>query len=181
MPDNQNRFHIISGGPGSGKSTLINALEQHGFGRTIEAGRAIIQQQQAIGGSALPWADRALFAELMLSWELQSYSQAKMHEGIVFFDRGLPDITGYLLLCGLEVPAYIRRAAENYRYNKTVFLAPPWREIFTQDSERKQEYSEAVKTFETMQQVYEGLGYKITLLPKGSVQERLEFILSKVA
>lgn len=27
----------------------------------------------AIGGSPLPWADRELFAELMLSWEMRTY------------------------------------------------------------------------------------------------------------
>ncbi len=35
MPD---RFHIITGGPGSGKSTLSDALENHGYARTLEAG-----------------------------------------------------------------------------------------------------------------------------------------------
>jgi hypothetical protein len=30
----------------------------------------------AIGGSALPWADPALFAELMLCWELRSHRMA---------------------------------------------------------------------------------------------------------
>jgi predicted ATPase len=34
---------VITGGPGSGKSTLIDALERAGFARSIEAGRAIIQ------------------------------------------------------------------------------------------------------------------------------------------
>ena len=51
--DNQH-FIIISGGPRSGKSTLIDALEQLGFSRTMEAGRAIIQDQVAIDGQALP-------------------------------------------------------------------------------------------------------------------------------
>src|SRR3546814_9419519 len=61
-------FHVITGGPGSGKSTLIEALAVEGFDHMPEAGRAIIRDQVAIGGAALPWADRAAFAELMLGW-----------------------------------------------------------------------------------------------------------------
>ncbi len=95
MPD---RFHIITGGPGSGKSTLIDALAKRGYARTLEAGRAIIQDQQAIGGRALPWIDPAFFAELMLSWELRSYRMAESETGPVFFDRGIPDVVGYFQL-----------------------------------------------------------------------------------
>ena len=65
------RLFIITGGPGSGKSTVIDALARRGISTMAEAGRAIIQDQVAIGGNALPWADRRVFAELMLSWEVQ--------------------------------------------------------------------------------------------------------------
>src|SRR3546814_20487999 len=69
-------FHVITGGPGSGKSTLIEALAVEGFDHMPEAGRAIIRDQVAIGGAALPWADRAAFAALMLGWELRSWHAA---------------------------------------------------------------------------------------------------------
>lgn len=170
------RFIVISGGPGSGKTTLINALESKGFARSVEAGRAIIQHQTTIGGDALPWADRSLFAELMLSWEMRSYDLAREQKGPVFFDRGVPDIIGYLTLCGLPVPDHMRRAASMIRYNRTVFLVPPWEEIFGQDAERKQDFNEAVRTFEAMKETYRGLGYEIALLPKTTVQERVNFI-----
>lgn len=55
---------VVTGGPGSGKSSLIDAMARRGFRTMPEAGRAIIRDQVGIGGSALPWADRALFAEL---------------------------------------------------------------------------------------------------------------------
>ncbi|MDH7792824.1 AAA family ATPase [Ochrobactrum sp. AN78] len=167
---------VISGGPGSGKSTLIDALGQQGFSRTLEAGRAIIQDQVAIGGTALPWADRALFAELMLSWEMRSHKAAQAFAGPVFFDRGVPDVIGYLRLGELPVPPHMYEAAKVIQYNRTVFLAPPWSEIFGQDAERKQDFEEALRTFDAMEQTYRELGYEIALLPKSSVQERVNFI-----
>ncbi|MCH4539868.1 AAA family ATPase [Brucella tritici] len=169
-------FIIISGGPGSGKSTLIDALERQGFSRTVEAGRAIIQDQVAIGGKALPWSDRALFAELMLCWEMRSHAMAKQQSGTVFFDRGVPDVIGYLMLCNLPIPKHMEEAARQFPYNRTVFLAPPWAEIFGQDTERKQDFEEATRTFHAMDKTYRRLGYEIALLPKSSVEERVSFI-----
>ena len=62
------RFIVVTGGPGSGKTTLVEALRAQGLAAMPEAGRAIIQDQVAIGGTALPWADRLAFSELMLGW-----------------------------------------------------------------------------------------------------------------
>lgn len=175
------KLHIISGGPGSGKSSLLAALRQRGFQTMPEAGRAIIQVQVAIGGIALPWADRLAFAELMLGWELRSYHEACAFMEPVFFDRGVPDVIGYLRVCGLDVPEHMLTAATKFRYNKRVFLAPPWREIFHEDAERKQSWDEAVATFESMMSTYESLNYEIVLLPLASVEARAEFVARHIA
>ena len=174
------RFHIITGGPGSGKSTLIDALGKRGYARTIEAGRAIIQDQLAIGGRALPWSDPGLFAEFMLCWEMLSYHMAQKESGPVFFDRGVPDVVGYLQLTKLPVAPHMIKAVESFRYNRRVFLAPPWAEIFAQDRERKQDFEEAVRTYEAIRKAYTVYGYELIELPKASVEERMAFVLENV-
>src|SRR5580692_5406506 len=103
------RLFVITGGPGSGKSTLIEALAGRGIKTMTEAGRAIIQDQVTIGGEALPWSDRSAFAELMLSWEMRSYGSALELSGPVVFDRGAPDVLGYLRLTGLPIPSHVER------------------------------------------------------------------------
>lgn len=171
-------MHVVTGGPGSGKSSLIGALERRGLATMPEAGRGIIRDQVRIGGAALPWADRQAFAEQMLGWELRSHNQAVGVAGPVIFDRGVPDVIGYLTLCGLPVPAHMEEAARLFRYNRRVFLAPFWAEIFTQDAERKQELAEAETTCGAMRDVYNRLGYKIVELPFASVEARADFVLS---
>src|SRR3546814_4257546 len=52
-------FHVINGGPGSGKRTLNEALAVEGFDQMPEAGRANNSDQVENGGGGLPWADRA--------------------------------------------------------------------------------------------------------------------------
>jgi predicted ATPase len=180
MQNDSNRFFVLTGGPGSGKTTLIEALRTQGFATAPEAGRGIIRDQMAIGGPALPWQDHALFAELMLSWELRSWHAAHAEPGPVFFDRGAPDTIGYLRLCGRPVPDHITSAAEKFRYARQVFVAPPWPEIFTQDEERKQTLDEAERTFRSVTGVYAELDYELVPLPLAPVEERLRFVLDQV-
>ena len=151
-----------------------------GYARSLESGRGVIQAQVAIGGHALPWDDRSMFAELMLSWDIRSYRLAHQSSGPVFFDRGLPDVVGYLRLVGLPVPAHVQKAAEIYRYNHFVFVAPPWEEIYQSDVERKQNFNEAVRTYQSVTHVYKALNYELIEIPCVSVAERVRFVLETV-
>jgi predicted ATPase len=172
---------VITGGPGSGKSSLVEALTRSGLQHMPEAGRAIIQDQVSIGGNSLPWSDRQAFAELMLGWELRSHHEASAISGPVICDRGVPDVVGYLTLCGLPVPAHVKRAAELFRYNRTVFIAPHWPAIFSQDAQRKQSEAEAAATYGVMADTYSGLGYDLVPLPLVSVDERVAFVRARIA
>ncbi|OJB38153.1 ATPase [Burkholderia ubonensis] len=171
------RFFVVTGGPGSGKSTLIDALERAGFARSQEAGRGVIQDQVAVDGPALPWRDRSAFAELMLGWEMRSHHLARQARGPVFFDRGVPDVIGYLRLSGLAVPAHAEAAARRFRYHRRVFIAPPWPDIYTQDAERRQDFGEAVRTYDAMVECYASYGYRLIELPRARVKARVRFVL----
>ncbi len=178
--DNIDRLVVFTGGPGSGKSTLIDALEQHGYARSDEAGRGIIQDQVAIDGPVLPWRDRQAFAEAMLGWELRSYRMAQRHPGPVLFDRGVPDVIGYLRLCGLPVPDHLLRAAAAFRYRQQVFIAPPWPAIYRQDAERKQSLDEAERTYHAVAQAYRDCGYTLIELPRADVAARVRFVCERI-
>jgi predicted ATPase len=177
---NVDRLFVITGGPGSGKSTLISALAEHGICTLPEAGRAIIREQVAIGGEALPWSDRRAFAELMLGWEIRSYRAALSLSGPVIFDRGVPDVLGYLRLNDLPIPSHVERAAQTFHYHHRVFVAPPWPEIYALDAERKQSFQEAQATYEVMVETYSALGYSLLPLPLESVQKRVQFVLAAI-
>lgn len=177
MKQHSERFFVITGGPGAGKTTLIEALSSAGYASTVESGRAIIQEQVSIGGRALPWIDPLAFAELMLSRDIRSYRMAQELEGPVFFDRGVLDVVGYLRLIGKPVPTYMEKAAKEFRYNRHVFVAPPWKEIFRRDCERKQDFAEAVRTYEAMS-IYAKFGYQLIELPRVSVEDRMRFVLN---
>ena len=73
---------------------------------------------------------------------------------------GIPDTLCYARMIGLANDEAIRSACEIYRYAPRVFIAPPWREIYETDSERKQDFDEAARTYDVMFQVYEECGVR---------------------
>lgn len=171
------RLVIVTGGPGAGKSTLLDHLRDQGFACMPEAGRAIIREQVAISGRALPWIDPELFAELMLSWDMRNYREAARESRPVLFDRGVVELVGYFWMLGRPVPPHVHAAAQAFRYHRRVFVAPPWPEIYERDAERRQTLDEAVRAYECCVEVYTEYGYELVTLPRATVGERARFVV----
>jgi predicted ATPase len=133
------------------------------------------------GGVALPWKDTRRYSEIMLERSIAGFLQNAAIPEIGFCDRGVPDTLGYLRLIGLQdLDAPAAAASMSYRYARTVFAAPPWREIYVTDTERKQSFAEAIKTYDTVVRVYEELGYRIAELPRSTAEERADFVLQNL-
>jgi predicted ATPase len=62
-----------------------------------------------------------------------------------------------------------------------VFVAPPWKEIFGQDEERRQSWQLAMQTYETMVRTYMDFGYMLVELPRVATAERVRFVLETLA
>jgi predicted ATPase len=165
---------IISGGPGAGKSTLIAALAARGERCFPEVSRELIREQHARGGRLLPWCDMAGFA---------AECRRRMHEQLAiaptdrrsFFDRGLPDITGYLRHYGLA-PDERLLAEARQAYAPFVFMAPPWQEIYVHDPERPQPWAEAVALHDRLEEAYREAGYTLVTLPRVPADARVKFV-----
>ena len=158
----------------------MNELLRRGMRCITEAGREIIQEQVRIGGTALPWDDVRTYRELMLAREIQAYRSNLDNQKPIFFDRGIVDVLGYSNLIGLTDNLHLHIATKHYRYNPQVLIAPPWKEIYENDTERKQTFQESEATFEAMVLCYEAAGYSLIELPLASVESRADFILEFV-
>lgn len=180
MTHHFDNLFIVTGGPGAGKTTLLDAAAEAGIRVGKEAARAIIQSQAAIDGPAHHFANRVLFAELMLDRDIQTY-QVLAGGPPALCDRGVPELVCYCRDWGVVENAHFGRAANLYRYNPTVFLAPPWREIFVTDTERVEGWEHAQHVYSSLRDVYQELGYRIVELPKAPVAERLAFVKDVIA
>jgi predicted ATPase len=177
--ENPNLF-VLTGGPGAGKTTVLMELARLGFAHVPEVARQIIQEQMAAGGRALPWGDREEYTRVMLQRSIDSFVEHTPVSKITFADRGIPDTLCYARLIGFGEETAIQQACATYRYARRAFLAPPWREIYATDGERKQDFEEAEQTYRLMKEVYAECGYEICELPKASPNDRAKFIVERL-
>ena len=175
-----NNFIVFTGGPGSGKTSVINRLKALNYQCAPEVGRKVIQRQVEIHGTALPWADKAAFRDAMVREDINNYHAYRATQQPVFFDRSIIDCYGYSMLEGLTVSDEFMNRCHELTYWQNVFIFPPWESIFINDAERKQDFALAVATYEEMVKAYTTFGYKLIEVPKKSVNERVEFILTKI-
>ena len=90
-----NKRIIISGAPGTGKTSIISKLSESGYKCHKEVSREIIANQLQINGSITPWQDLFKFSEIVIKERLKQYKQAT--NKIEFYDRGIIDSFAYLL------------------------------------------------------------------------------------
>lgn len=161
---------MLTGSPGSGKSTLLSALAASGEICYEECSRTLIKEQLAGAGCSVPWGDLPAFAQ-ECSRRMHAQIADSAPHARCFFDRGLPDLIGYLNHGGYRAPdAWIRDARV---YAPTVFFAPPWDEIYVNDAERPQTFAEAETLGAHVRQAYLDCGFELIELAKGSVRDRL--------
>ncbi len=170
-----NRFVLISGCSGGGKSTLLIELGRRGYVTVEEPGRRIVKQELLGGGLVLPWLNKIAFARRCIEMALADRAAASREADWVFFDRGLLDAAAALQhLTGEPTPTTLGQA---HRYHRRIFLAPPWPEIYATDAERRHGLNDAIAEYRRHLEQYPSLGHEVTILPKVSVHERADFVL----
>lgn len=173
-----NKLYVITGGPGVGKTTLLNALAADGVAIVAEVARAIIKEQLTIGGDALPWKDKARYTGLMLVASIRDYKRVveRQPKGIHFFDRSVLDAVCYAEMTGYSISPSLMKEALACRYHPAIFILPPWRKIYETDTERKQTWEEARYTYRQLKIVYQRYGYEIIDVPRGNLEKRKKFV-----
>jgi predicted ATPase len=173
-------FYILTGGPGAGKTTVLEALKARGFLGVDEAARQILKEQKAIGGDATHDGDRIKYRDLCLARSIEDYEAVEERAAPVFFDRGIPELLGgYGEPAGAPTPTHVAQAIARCRYNRTVFVFPPWEAIYCHDEERKHTFQHAVEVYGLVGAVYSQCGYAPVEVPCLPVDARVDFILAR--
>lgn len=171
-------FVVLSGCSGGGKSTLLAELRRRGHGGVDEPGRRIVKDELARGGTALPWIDIAAFARRAIEVAVADRDAALAQPGWVFFDRSLVDAASALE--HVASGPVLERLGRAYRYHPTVFLTPPWPEIFGSDLERRLGLDDAIAEYERLERAYANLDYRLVILPRTTVEARANTVLHEL-
>lgn len=167
------RRAVLTGAPGAGKTTLLDAAAAAGIATSPEVARELLK---APGGMELRAADPLGFAEEMLEAHAREYERHAGRGEAVLFDRGFPDVVGFLDVSGLPVSPAIERACKELRYTGPILRAPAWAAIYIQDAQRIQDWEGAVASDEAVTAAWKRYGYDVVNLPFVPVVERLAFL-----
>jgi predicted ATPase len=171
---------VIIGGPGTGKTTIIEGLLAKGFCCYPEISREVTLEAKKQGIEQLFLENPLLFSELLLEGrKKQFYNAQKEPHDIVFLDRGIPDVLAYMHYIGDSYPAFFDLACREHIYTK-IFLLPPWEEIYESDNERYENFEQATLIYNHLTETYQKYGYHLIEVPKGTVEERISFILNQL-
>ena len=176
----QKEIIVIIGGPGTGKSSIINGLVTKGYCCYPEISREVTLEAQKRGIEQLFLEDPLLFSQMLLDSRIKQFNNAqKEAHQWVFIDRGIPDVVAYLDYIGDDYPNHFTDACKENVYTK-IFILPPWEEIYESDSERYENFEQAKEIQEHLKQTYVNYGYDLIEVPKDSIDNRILFILDKI-
>lgn len=168
----------LIGGPGTGKTTLINALKTRGYSCMEEISRQITLEAQKKGIAQLFLEDPLMFSEQLLLGRQKQFLEAdSLPQEVVFFDRGLPDVVAYLDYLKSSYPDSFKTICSQHKYD-IVFILKPWKAIYEQDNERYETFEQALILHDFLVKTYSKYGYSIIDTPFGTVEERLSFIIN---
>jgi len=171
---------VLIGGPGTGKSSVLDELERRGFICMSEISREITLEARKKGIEQLFLKEPVLFSKLLLEGREKQYIDAITHKSdFVFFDRGIPDIHAYMDFTKKDYPDFFKAKSLKFKYDH-VFLFKPWKEIFTSDNERYESFEESIIIDTYLQKSYRELNYMIIEVPFDIIEKRTDFILNQL-
>ncbi|MDD5191874.1 MAG: ATP-binding protein [Candidatus Nanoarchaeia archaeon] len=155
---------VITGGPCSGKTTLINELKKRGYYCLDEVAREILTENKNIS-----------FLELQEEvFKKQIQKENNINGELVFLDRGLVDNYVYYSQSN-NFPDYIKNFEYKGRYDKILFLE---RFQFENDGLRiEKDEKEAGEIHDKIRHTYSNFGYNLLEVPRMDVGKRADFIL----
>lgn len=171
-----NRY-ILTGTPGSGKTSIIRFLKMHGYCTVEEAATDIIYIEQTQGNKE-PWVHPGFIDQII---DLQKQRQMTATTGkIQFYDRSpvctyaLSKYLGYEP--SIKLLAEIKRIKRLKIYRKEVFFIENLG--FCEPSKaRKITFAEALRFEQIHKESYKSFGYKCIKIPPLSITERTKIIL----
>jgi len=173
-----NKKIIITGGPGTGKTSLIEELKRKNFNCFNEISRGITLKYRKKGIDQLFLSDPNLFSEELLNGRVQQYNNSKeLQTDYVFFDRGIPDIIAYLNFKKVDFSEKILLSVDKYRYDQ-IFLLEPWKDIYSSDVIRYESFDQVITIDNYIKNTYENSGYNPIIVPKDTLKNRVNFIIN---
>jgi predicted ATPase len=169
--------YVITGGPGFGKTTLVDKLSELNYPVCLESARDLLNSKRKDARVDLDAKLPSDFEKDVACARL-NFLKGTPESITAFSDRGLPDQIAYSWYKKKVPSSFIMELVTENKYAPFVFITPPWEDIYVQDEIRKEDFNEAVEIHSQIIRAYLKFDYKIIPLPLVNPQARVKFILS---
>ncbi|MBE51270.1 MAG: hypothetical protein CMP51_06235 [Flavobacteriales bacterium] len=169
---------IITGAPGTGKTSIINHLNKKGYKCVKEGTRSILNTYISKNSNIKSWKEIPDFSELIFKYREKEV--LKTRDSITFFDRSIIDTYCYMKMEKMKIPDKFTLSIHKNKYHKKVFYTPMWEEIYKIDNERKEGIREAIKIEKNIIEIYSSFSYEMIMIPKSSIKKRMNFIFNNL-
>ena len=173
----QTNWYVITGGPGSGKTTTVNLLQKRGYTTTIEHARHYIDTQRITGRTVEEIRKNQIeFQKGILDMQIEQEASLPPGE-IVFLDRALPDALAYYRFLEIPENEKLDNALKEASYKKIFILdfLPLVNDYARSEDEVAQKQIHLLLT-----EVYESLPFPVIHVPVLPPEERVDFILKNL-
>lgn len=169
---------MITGAPGSGKTTLIAELARRGFRVEHDPAREIIEERLRKGETKLQVRmDETAHRRLVIE-EMLSRAQKLPPDTTIFFDYGILDNIAFARLFDVKLDPDLFVKAMMYRY-KHVFLLASF-PLERDDPVRREDEETQAALNRLIRKTYSELGYRLIDIPAISVQARADLVTRHV-
>ncbi len=170
-------WFVITGGPSTGKTTVINLLTERGYKTTIEHARHYIDTMKEEGRTVEEIrANKRKFQLGVLDMQIEQEAELSPSE-TVFLDRAIPDAMAYYRFLKLEYDKILLDAMKEVAYKKIFILD---RLPFVNDYARTEDEQAQKLIHQLIIEVYQSLEFPVVFVPVISPDERVEFILKNL-
>jgi predicted ATPase len=173
----QTNWYVITGGPGSGKTTTVNLLKNKGYTTTIENARHYIDTLRVNGKTVEEIRKNQIeFQQKILDLQLEEERSHPL-EQIIFLDRAIPDALAYYRFLNIPEDDKLSDAIKNACYKKIFILDPL---PLVNDYARTENATDQKKIHLLITEVYTSLGYPIIHVPVLAPEARVNYILKNI-
>jgi len=177
---------VITGAPGTGKTSVIQALINAGYLCFPEVIREFTQEEVAtknpdqLSSNPIVFANDSMdFNTKLITGRTQQHQNANFSDHKVnFYDRGLVDVLAYMDFFDQTYPQEFITVCDTFRY-EAVFIMPPWQDIFHVEEGRYETFEEASLLHDSLITRYKAFGYNPIEVPLDTIESRTNFILKK--
>ena len=177
--DTNMKIFVITGGPCSGKTEVVNELKRRGYYVVREVALYLIEKEAKNKGNIFPWTNIKKFMDRVYKLQVIWEKKIPKTKNTAILDRSLIDCVAYYDNNGIITPRELEKAIHKVNYDKIFFLEMLPKKYWNKTKggkPRGQTYEQGQKLHKKIKEVYKKYKQDILQISFMSIRQRTDII-----